>query len=176
MTGVRTCALPIFAIALASYFSEDPGNARAAVTGAVHPNGTIRAVGGVGAKIRAAADAGFHFVVIPSQNANTIYELDAATLLGIQVIAVNDADKALPFLTVSGDGGIFLSSVTTLFWAAVHLLCEGESEIASGVLDSLISRVPAHLTALRVREIFADVSPAPLPEPLARLCENIPQK
>lgn len=80
---------------------------RHAMTGTINPDGTIGAIGGLGAKITGARDAGYTSIVAPRQNRlisdpQTGEAVDAITFgasLGIDVALVDDVDEAYSILT-----------------------------------------------------------------------------
>lgn len=145
-----------FAAALHSAYSRNSGNPRVAVTGAIHPKGEVRPVGGVDKKISGAIDAECDFVIIPTANRGVIYELPIKALLGIQVLEIRDAAEALPFLSMETGDQNYITAIGSAYWSAVNFLREGSAGMAARVLEGLLERVPSHLSARRLREMVGD--------------------
>ncbi|MBI2874175.1 MAG: ATP-dependent protease LonB, partial [Firmicutes bacterium] len=80
------------ATAVYSAITGTPVRHGVAMTGELSIRGTIRPVGGVPAKIRAAREAGAHTVLIPKENWQEIY---ADGAMGIQVVPVYSLDEVL---------------------------------------------------------------------------------
>jgi hypothetical protein len=100
------------------------------MTGAVSPDGTISAVGGVGLKLRAAAEAGYDTVLLPPGNTmlkvrgsgETISAVDAGRDLGLQVRHVATISDAYGELT----GTALTPGASTPYVLPAAVLAAGE--------------------------------------------------
>lgn len=162
-----------FAAAMHSAFSGNPGNTRVAVTGAIHPKGEIRAVGGVDRKIDGAINAACDFVIIPGANRGVIYELPLRSLLGIQVLESKEASEAVPFLSMAEGTEDFLVAVGTAYWSGIHMWLQGKDAVARQILKGLLEKMPGHLSARRLLEIVGDgEGPAEMPEVVQKVIDE----
>lgn len=107
----------LLTVAVLAALRDAPLREGMTLTGAVSPDGTISAVGGVGLKLRAAAEAGLSTVLLPvgnttltvSGSGELISAVDAARQFGVEVRHVATIAEAFeeltgqPFITVTGD-------------------------------------------------------------------------
>lgn len=105
----------LLTVAILAALRDAPLREGMTLTGAVSPDGTISAVGGVGLKLRAASDAGLSIVLLPRGNTTltvggsgeSISAVDAGRQLGIEVRHVGTVAEAFmeltgqPFITVT---------------------------------------------------------------------------
>lgn len=93
-------------IALASLLTGRPVHGDVAMTGEITLRGKVLPIGGVKEKVLAAHRAGIKKVLLPAQNERDLDDLTADLLKEIEVILVDNIDKALEVALVSQDEAV----------------------------------------------------------------------
>lgn len=88
----------LFGLSLISLLKGEPIRERVAMTGEVSLNGSVSAIGGVAQKVRAAAMADYHYVILPLDNAEDfINTVDEDVQACIEPVFVSTLTEAVEF-------------------------------------------------------------------------------
>lgn len=92
------------AIGFIAVFRQDPIKRGVALTGSLQPHGRVGPVGGLSAKVRAAAREGFHTILVPAgQLADPRSPLAGLALeLNVTITEVSTIEEAYPLMTGGG--------------------------------------------------------------------------
>jgi len=131
-------------------FDIDP---KLAITGDVSADGKIRAVGGIGPKIRAATDAGCNIVAIPTDNYPQLcdaFVYDGPSLVTkVQIIGVTDLDDAVSVARTDRDAN--LAQAIEIFGDVQQILVNNPDMIkdkdVQNKLDQVLLLAPNHYSA-----------------------------
>jgi tetratricopeptide (TPR) repeat protein len=101
---------PSFGLALAvaaySALYDLPVDRTIALTGTVGPDGYVGAVGGIAAKLRAAAETGVRLILMPAENRADLFTLEPEVLERLKIVTVSSVDEALPWVFPRARGAV----------------------------------------------------------------------
>lgn len=132
-----------FVVAAYSVLTGAPLCHEVAVTGEVKADGTVHPVGGVLAKLQAAAAAGVGTVILPEGDREDLSQVPVEILFRVRLVFVSDVRKALfHALGPYGPEGTQYAALATRYLNAAQLVSAGELARADAEFAALQKAVP----------------------------------
>lgn len=138
-------------------------------TGAINPDGTVGAIGGVVAKLRGAEKDGASLIALPLENQYALNDLvvlgEAESLAQLQVFVVNRFEDAIAIARPDRDPEI---SASMNDFAKLQRQFSGgvlsviRTAEARQLLDRILERTPNHASAELMRQVAAGEAPTQL--------------
>ena len=150
-------------LATLSQSFQRPLDRRIAVTGAIRRFGDVRAVGGVYYKAQAALGEGTLALIVPAQNADSVYYLPASQLLAANIFAISDVREACGIVQF-GEAKDNQAAIrgAKLHGLAVLCLANRFSGEALTLAEASLAAFPTHLSSRILSSLLraAEVTPA----------------
>ncbi len=160
------------ALAIAAISQEDSLVPRddLCMTGSIRSFGDVREVGGIAAKVQAAADKGFQMILLPEANLSDLAYLSLTTLDQLEIVTGKVMTDYLRFALPSYEATKDPQAMLALrrYALAVNLVRNGLPGKGRFVLQALLEDFPQHYSARNLdgRLAIMGIAPVAVPETL----------